>query len=66
MKHNLKISVSDTPKSGGVVACRKFSLRKKLLDKLFGPIEKVTLIVPGKTVDCISISETGEGGAYDE
>ena len=32
MKHNLKISVSDTPKSGGVVACRKFSLRKKLLD----------------------------------
>lgn len=66
MKHNLKISVSDKPQNGGVVACRKISLRKRILDKLLGPVEKVTLIVPGKTVDCISISETCEGGACGE
>lgn len=63
MKHNLKISVSDKPQNGGVVACRKISIRKRILDKLLGPVEKVTLIVPSKMVDSISISETCEGGA---
>lgn len=66
MKHKLKISVSDKPQSGGVVACRKISLRKKILDKLLGSVQEVTVIVPGKTVDCISISEVAEGGAIGE
>ena len=47
MKHSLKISVSDKPVSGGIVACRKVSLRKRVLDKLLGPEQKVTVIVPG-------------------
>lgn len=66
MKHRLKISVSDKPVSGGVVACRKASLRKKVLDKLLGPEQEVTVIVPGKTVECISIKEVVMGGAADE
>ena len=57
MKHSLKISVSDKPVSGGIVACRKVSLRKRVLDKLLGPEQKVTVIVPGQTVECISIKE---------
>ena len=62
MKHSLKISVSDKPVSGGILACRKVSLRKKVLDKLLGPEQKVTVIVPGQTVECISIKELAEGG----
>lgn len=62
MKRRLKISVSDKPTTGGVVACRKFSLRKKILDKLLGPLEQVTVIVPGQTVECIAINEIAEGG----
>ena len=53
MKHSLKISVSDKPVSGGIV-------------KLLGPEQKVTVIVPGQTVECISIKELAEGGACDE
>ena len=66
MKHSLKISVSDKPVSGGIVACRKVSLRKRVLDKLLGPEQKVTVIVPGQTVERISIKELAEGGACDE
>lgn len=63
MKHRLKISVSNKADLGGVVACRKFSLRKKILDKLLGPMQKVTVIVPGQSVDSIAINEVNEGGA---
>ena len=66
MKHSLKISVSDKPVSGGILACRKVSLRKRVLDKLLGPEQKVTVIVPGQTVECISIKELAQGGACDE
>ena len=66
MKHKLKISVSDKPQNGGVVACRKISLRKRILDKLLGSVQEVTVIVPGKTVESISISEIAEGGAISE
>lgn len=62
MKHRLKISVSENPENGGIVACRKVSLRKRLLDKLLGPAQKVTLIVPGQTVECLSIEEVDGGG----
>lgn len=63
MRHRLKISVSDQANSGGVVACRKVTMRQRLLDKLLGPVKQVTVIVPGQTVDCIAISEVPEGGA---
>lgn len=66
MKHKLKISVSDKPQNGGIVACRKVNLRKRILDKLLGPVQQVTVIVPGQSVKCISIKELAVGGACDE
>ena len=36
MRHNLKISVSKEPQSGGIVQCRNVSLREKLLTRLLG------------------------------
>ena len=33
MKHNLKISVSKEPKTGGIVQCRSVTLREKLLTR---------------------------------
>ena len=62
MKHRLKISVSDKPQNGGIVACRRVNVRKRIFDKLLGPVQQVTVIVPGRTVDCIAISEIAEGG----
>ena len=62
MKHTLQISVSKKPKNGGIVACRHVSVREKLLRFLFGNKTKLTVIVPGDTVDEIAISQVSKGG----
>ena len=66
MKHNLKICVSRELKAGGVVACRRVSLRDKLLTRLLGPSRQVMIIVPGNSVRTVSITEIGEGGTAHE
>ena len=66
MKHNLTISVSKTPKNGGVVACRTVTLRERLLTMLLGPMQKVTVLVSGNTVESIAITELPMGGAAHE
>lgn len=66
MKHNVKISVSKEPVSGGIVACKKVSVREKLLTKLLGCKEKVMVLVPGDSVQAVSIVELQEGGPTDE
>lgn len=63
MKHDLKISVSKNPPIGGVVQCRKVTLREKILTKLFGRKEKLMILVPDNSVDTVSITEVSEGGA---
>lgn len=66
MKHNLKISVSKKPMTGGVVACRSISLRDKLLTFLFGQKNRVMILVPGDSVETVSITEITEGGVVHE
>lgn len=63
MKHNLKISVSREPQTGGLVQCRNLNLREKLLTRLLGPERKVMLLIPGNSVSTLSITEATEGGA---
>lgn len=62
MKHNLSISVSRKPKDGGVISCRRLNIRERLLRCLLGEKRNVTLIVPGDTVECVSITELPDGG----
>ena len=66
MKHNLKISVSNSPQTGGVVRCRNVSLREKLLTLLLGRKERMMILIPGNSVAELSIVEMPEGGADDE
>lgn len=63
MKHNLKISVSKEPQCGGVVRCRNVSLREKLLTRLLGRKENLVILVPGDSVQTVSITEVSKGGA---
>jgi len=62
MKHKLKISVSKEPQSGGIVRCRNVTVREKLLTWLFGQKERMMVLVPGNTVESVSIVELTEGG----
>ena len=66
MKHNLKISVSNEPQTGGVVRCRNVSLREKLLTLLLGRKERMMILIPGNSAAELSIVETPEGGVDDE
>jgi len=62
MKHNLKISVSKKPTEGGVVRCRRVSMRERLLRHFLGEKRRVMVIVPGDSVECVSITELPCGG----
>lgn len=59
MKHNLKISVSKTPKNGGIMSYHHISVRERLLRLLLGSPIKLTVLVPGDSVDSVSITEVG-------
>lgn len=59
MKHFLQISVTKEPCNDGVAAVRKVSVREKLLRFLFGNKTKLTVIVPGDSVEEVAITEVG-------
>ena len=62
MEHKLKIRVSKQPEEGGIVSCRTITMREKLLTKLFGGKRTVTILIPGDSVESVSIQEINEGG----
>ncbi|MBQ7960123.1 MAG: hypothetical protein IJ285_02795 [Clostridia bacterium] len=61
MKHNLQISVSKKPKNSGIVSCRSISVRERLLRFLLGSPTKLTIVVPGDSVQSLSINEVSGG-----
>ncbi len=62
LKHNVRISVSQKPRDSGIVKLRLLTVREKLLKWLFGRKEKLLLVVPGNSVEAVSIVEVPEGG----
>lgn len=57
MRHSLQIKYTKRPVNGGIVVCRKVSVREKLLRFLLGDKTRLTVIVPGDSVDAVSIKE---------
>ena len=66
MKHTLQISVSKKPVNGGAVSVRRVSIRERLMRFLFGDTIRLTVIVPGNSVEELSIKEIAEGGLVHE
>lgn len=68
MKHKLKISVVNKSSKGGIVTCKKRSMKRGLFKRLFGfNPDKVTIIIPGDSVRDVTIQEVVEaGGATNE
>ena len=63
MEHALKISVSNKPVN---VACRRVTVRERLLRFLLGRPVRLTVLVPGDSVDEVAISEIRKGGGEDD
>ena len=66
MRHTLRISVSKKPVNGGAVSVRRVSIRERLMRFLFGDTVRLTVIVPGNSVEELSIKEIAEGGLVHE
>lgn len=62
MKHELKISIRREPFEGSIVSSRTITLRERLLKRLLGDKHRVTVIIPGDSVERVSISELPDGG----
>ena len=62
MHHTMQISVTKKPNCNGVASFKSISIREKLLRYLFGKKAKLTVIVPGDTVDEVAITEKTKGG----
>lgn len=60
MRHTLKIKVSKKRANGGVLACRQVTVREKLLRFLLGSPVKLTVLVPGDSVDEVAIKEMAD------
>lgn len=61
MRHNLQISVSKQENNRGIVSCRSISVRERLLRFLLGNPTKLTIVVPGDSVQALSINEVAGG-----
>ncbi|NDO51822.1 hypothetical protein E5329_21620 [Petralouisia muris] len=66
MKQTLQISVSKKPVNGGAVSVRRVSIRERFMRFLFGDTVRLTVIVPGNSVEELSIKEIAEGGLVHE
>lgn len=65
MKHTLQISVSKKPVNGGIAAVRNVSVRERFLRFLLGDKTKLTVIVPGDSVEELAIREFGKEDAHE-
>ena len=62
MKHNLKTIVSKKPQTGGLVNYRNVSVRERILRFLLGSNQRVTIVIPGDSIEELSICEMTKGG----
>ena len=60
MNHILQITVDNKNRNRGIVTCRSVSIREKLFRFIFGDKIKLTVIVPGDSVEEIGIKEISE------
>ena len=60
MRHTLNIKVSKKRANGGVLACRQVTVRERFLRFLLGSPVKLTVLVPGDSVDEVAIKEVAD------
>ncbi|MDR0916754.1 MAG: hypothetical protein LBN02_06145 [Oscillospiraceae bacterium] len=59
MTHGLRISTKPPP-NGGLLGVRRVCIRERVLRRLFGEKQRLTILVPGDSVDEIEIYEKKE------
>jgi hypothetical protein len=63
MKHSLKISIGDGASSGvGIIGCRVVSIRERFIRWLFGSKQRITILIPGRSIESMDIQELPDAG----
>lgn len=62
MKNKLHISISNKPKINSMFSCKSITMRELFLQKLFGHKQKVTILIPGDSIEELSVTKIKEGG----
>lgn len=57
VQHQLTISVTDKPRSNGVVSFKKLTIRERILRYLLGSKNQVMVIAPDPSIKHIRIKE---------
>lgn len=65
MRHQLRVSVSKKPQTGGIVRCCNVTLRERVLRRLLGEKQILMILIPGDGVESLSIIEI-KGGVANE
>ena len=65
MRHNMQIRIARKPEHGSVFTCKNVAVREKLLRFLFGDSLRLTILVPGDSVDEVDIREKGEEATHE-
>lgn len=60
MRQTLSIKVSKRKRNGGILTVRQVTVREKILRFLLGSPIKMTVLVPGDTVEEVNIHEIAE------
>ena len=63
MRHHVKISVSRKPQTDSDLSCRDMTVRERMLRFLLGDKRRIMILVPGESVEEVSICEAEEGGS---
>jgi uncharacterized protein (DUF1810 family) len=67
MHHALNIGVAkEGVTRDGVVRMRRLRVREKLMRFLFGQERTITFVIPGPTVETVTIKELKEGDGYEQ
>lgn len=65
VRHKLRVTLTPEPTENSVVGFGRITIREKILTRLLGPRHRYTILVPGESVDEVTITEsaaTPDGG----
>lgn len=57
MQHSVKIRLSGSRDSSDILQCRTLRLRERVLRLLFGGQQRITVLIPGGSVETLDIQE---------
>lgn len=63
MQHSVKIRMTGSWDSGDILQCRTLRLRERVLRLLFGGQQRITVLIPGGSVETLDIQEVDSHGA---